>query len=319
MMRIVLVALACLALAPAAGAQEAYPSRPVRLIVGLAAGSSTDVTARVIAQRMGHILGQQFVVENRPGAGGNIATGFVAHAAKDGYTLLLGSVATTVNVTLSPNQGFDFVRDLVPVTLLATVPNILVVHPSLGVASVDALIALAKSKPNEILYASSGIGTSPHLSAELFNIMAGIKLAHVPYQGSAQAMSDLIAGRTAVMFSPAPTAVAQMKAGTLVALASTQRKRAGVAPDLPTMSELGLEGFDTGVWFGLFAPAGTPTEAFAALSRAANEAVKSDEVLAAFAPQGIDPLGGTPAEFAAYVRAEIEKWAAVVRTAGLKQ
>ena len=313
-------ALALIAqLSVSAVAQETYPARPVHVIVGLGAGSSTDVTARVITQKMGQILGQSFVVENRAGAGGSIATGFVAHAPRDGYTLLFGSVATTVNVTLLPNAGFDLVRDLTPVALLATVPNILVVHPSLGVHSLDELRALAKSRPNEILFASSGIGTSPHLSAELFNLMAGIKLVHVPYQGSSQAMTDLIAGRTSVMFSPAPTAISHLHSGTLIALASTQIKRASAAPDLPTMDELGLKGFDTGVWFGLFAPAGTPQAIIDRLSRSANEALRHEDVRRAFKSQGIDALGGTPQEFAAYIKSEIDKWARVVEAAGIKR
>lgn len=300
-------------------AQDTYPSRSVRIIVGLAAGSSTDVTARIIAQKMGQILGGQFIVENRPGAGGNIATGFVGHAKNDGYTLLMGSAAMTVNVTLSPIPRFDLMRDMAPIALLATVPNILVVHPSLGVRTVMELIARAKEKPDDILYASSGVGTSPHLSGELLNIMGGIRLAHVPYQGSGQAMTDLIAGRTAMMFAPAPTAVEQIKAGTVIALASSQLKRAGIAPDLPTMDELGLKGFDTGVWFGLLAPAGTPRPIIDALSKAANEAIRSPDVTLAFQPQGIDPLGGTPEAFSVYMQSEIEKWARVVREAGLKK
>jgi tripartite-type tricarboxylate transporter receptor subunit TctC len=313
-------ALALIAqLSVSAVAQETYPARLVHVIVGLGAGSSTDVTARVITQKMGQILGQSFVVENRAGAGGSIATGFVAHAPRDGYTLLFGSVATTVNVTLLPNAGFDLVRDLAPVALLATVPNILVVHPSLGVHSLDELRALAKSRPNEILFASSGIGTSPHLSAELFNLMAGIKLVHVPYQGSSQAMTDLIAGRTSVMFSPAPTAISHLHSGTLIALASTQIKRASAAPDLPTMDELGLKGFDTGVWFGLFAPAGTPQAIIDRLSRSANEALRHEDVRRAFKSQGIDALGGTPQEFAVYIKSEIDKWARVVEAAGIKR
>jgi tripartite-type tricarboxylate transporter receptor subunit TctC len=318
-LEICLAPLLMMQLVLSAAAQDSYPNRPVRLIVGLGAGSSTDVTARIVAQKMGEGLGQTFVVENRAGAGGNIATGFVAHAAADGYTLLFGSVATTVNVTLSPNPGFDFVKDLAPVALLATVPNILVVHPSLGVKSLDQLIAVARSRPNEILYASSGIGTSPHMSAELFNLMAGVKLAHVPYQGSSQAMADLITGRTSVMFTPAPTALSQMKSGNLIALASTQLTRASAAPDLPTMDELGLKGFNTGVWFGLFAPAGTPKAVIDKLARSANEAVKSEGVLAAFKTQGIDVLGSGSEEFSAYVKSEIEKWANVVRAAGMKR
>ncbi|HEY4143043.1 MAG TPA: tripartite tricarboxylate transporter substrate binding protein [Pseudolabrys sp.] len=317
-MRWLLAPFVSLLLVASAGAQDAYPSRPVRVIVGLAAGSSTDVTARIIAQKMGAALGQTFIVENRPGAGGNIATGFVAHNPPDGYTLLFGSASVTVNATLMPNAGFDLVKDLTPIVLLAGVPNILVVHPSLGVKTVDELIAKAKSKPGEISYASSGIGTSPHLSAELFSMMTGVKLVHVPYKGSPQAMTDLMAGQTSMMFVPAPTAVSQLKSGNLIALASTQLKRTATAPDLPTLDELGLKGFDTGVWFGLFAPAGTPKEIVDKLAKAANDAIAAEDVRAAFAPQGIDPIGGTPDQFAAYVKSEIAKWAKVIEIAGVK-
>jgi tripartite-type tricarboxylate transporter receptor subunit TctC len=310
-----LVSLLCIA---SAAAQDAYPSRPVRVIVGLAAGSSTDVTARIIAQKMGQALGQTFIVENRPGAGGNLATGFVAHNPPDGYTLLFGSASVTVNATLMPNAGFDLVKDLTPIVLLAGVPNILVVHPSLGVKTVDELIAKAKSKPGEIAYASSGIGTSPHLSAELFSMMAGVKLVHVPYKGSPQAMTDLMAGQTSMMFVPAPTAVSQLKSGNLIALASTQLKRTSTVPDLPTMDELGLKGFDTGVWFGLFAPAGTPKEIVDKLAQSANAAIAAEDVRAAFAPQGIDTIGGTPEQFSVYVKSEIAKWAKVIEIAGVK-
>ena len=314
------VAAACLMLlAPAhVMAAESYPTKPVRFIVGLSAGSSTDVTARVIANKLGQILGQQFIVENRPGASSNLAAGYVAGSPKDGYTLLFGSVANTINATLLPSTNFDLVRDFAPVTLVGTVPNILLVNPSLGVKTLDEFIALAKSKPDEIMFASSGIGTSSHLSAEMFNIEAGVKLVHVPYQGSSQAMADLIAGRTSVIFTPAQTAVQLMKAGQVTAIASTQLKRSGIAPDLPTLDELGLKGFDTGTWYGIYAPAGTPEPVIATLSKGVNEALKSPEVLSAFEPQGIDALGGTPQEFAAYVHSEIEKWRKVVDTAGLK-
>ena len=317
-MRWLLAPLVLLLAVASAPAQEAYPSRPVRVIVGLAAGSSTDVTARIIGQKMGQALGQSFIVENRPGAGGNIATGFVAHNPPDGYTLLFGSASVTVNATLMPNAGFDLVKDLTPIVLLAGVPNILVVHPSLGVKTVDDLIAKAKSKPGEIAYASSGIGTSPHLSAELFSMMASVKLVHVPYKGSSQAMTDLMAGQTAMMFVPAPTAVSQLKSGNLIALASTQLKCTSTAPDLPTMDEAGLKGFDTGVWFGLFAPAGTPKEIVDKLAQAGNAAIAAEDVRAAFAPQGIDTIGGTPEQFSAYVKSEIAKWAKVIETAGVK-
>jgi tripartite-type tricarboxylate transporter receptor subunit TctC len=313
----------CLALLlaglPAAALAEDYPVRPVRIIVGFAAGASADITARVLAQKLGASLGQQFVVENRAGAGSNLATEFVVRAPKDGYTLLLGTVANTINTTLSPNLSFDFANDLAPVALVATVPNLLVVHPSTGVADVPDLVRLAKTKPGEIFFGSSGVGTSPHLSGELFNEMAGVKLVHVPYQGSAQAVTDLLAGRISVMFSPASTVLAHVQEGKLKALASTQDKRAGIAPDLATMSEAGLAGFDTGVWFGLLAPAGTPSDVTGKLNRAINEALQSGDVLAPLRAQGIDPLGGSAEEFARYIDSETRKWAAVARSAGLKK
>lgn len=312
-------AIAVLVVSTLAVQAQDYPSRPVRLIVGFGAGSSADLSARIVAQRMSQTLGQQVVVENRAGAGSNIATEAVARAPKDGYTLLMGTVANTINVSLAPNTNFDFQKDLAPVALVSTLPNIFVVHPSTGAKTVSEFVALAKAKGNELSFASSGVGTSPHLSGELFNVMAGVKLVHVPYQGSAQAVTDLLAGRTVAMFSPASTVLQHVKEGKLVALASSQLKRAGSAPELPTMDEAGLKGFDTGVWFGLMAPAGTPKEVVDKLAQAVNEALKNDEVLARLKQQGIDPLGGTPDEFAHYVASEIKKWADVASAAGLKK
>jgi tripartite-type tricarboxylate transporter receptor subunit TctC len=314
-----LAALLCGLLPLVAQAQGDYPSRPVRVLVGFGPGSSADLSARILAQRLSQTLGQQFVVENRAGAGSNIATEAVARAAKDGYTLFVGTVANTINVSLAPNTSFDFQKDLAPIALVSTLPNVLVVHPSTGARTVPELVALAKAKPGELSFASSGVGTSPHLSGELFNVMAGVKLVHVPYQGSAQAVTDLLAGRTAAMFSPASTVLQHVKEGKLTALASTQLKRAGSAPELPTMDEAGLKGFDTGVWFGLMAPAGTPNEIVDKLAQAVNEALKNDEVLARLHQQGIDPLGGTPDEFTRYIGSEVKKWADVASAAGLKK
>jgi tripartite-type tricarboxylate transporter receptor subunit TctC len=300
----------------AASAQD-YPTRPVRVMVGVAPGSTADVSLRVLAQKLGQILGGQFVVENRTGAGTSMAAQFVVQSAKDGYTLMYGGSANTVNATLSPNLSFDLVRDLTPISRMTAVPNILVVHPSLGVSSVRELIALAKSKPGGILYASSGVGTSPHLSAELFNLMAVVKLVHVPYQGSSQGINDVLAGRIPVMFAPASTALPHIRSNTLIALASTHAQRTAVLPDLPTVSEAGLPGFETGVWNGLLAPAGTPQTIIERLVRAANEAVKSDDVIDALKVQGIATIGGTPEEMASYIRTEIEKWRNVIMAAGL--
>jgi tripartite-type tricarboxylate transporter receptor subunit TctC len=308
---------AALPVAPRAARAQAYPTRPVKLIVGFGPASAADVTARILAQRLDQTLGQQFVVENRPGAASSIGAEYVARARNDGYTLLLATVANAVNVTLSRDLNFDFAKDLAPIALVATLPNILVVHPSLGVKSVQELITLAKSKPGQLSYASAGVGTSTHLSAELFNMMAGVKIVHIPYQGSPQAVTDLLAGRTAMMFSPVSTALPHVAAGKLVALASTQSKRSSAAPDLPTLAELGFKDFDTGIWFGLMAPAGTPPEIINTLNRAANDALASDQVRAALRQQGIDALGGSPEEFANYIRTEIRKWADVAAAAGL--
>lgn len=302
-----------------AASQETYPSRPVRIIVGFGAGASADVTARVVAQKLSELLGQQFVVENKPGAGSNIATEQVSQAPKDGYTLLMGTVANTINSAIAPNPRFSFIKDFAPVIPLVTLPNILVVHPETGVKDVAGLIALAKANPDKILFASSGVGTSPHLSGELFNQMAGVKIAHVPYQGSGQAVTDLLANRVQVMFSPAATVLEHVKKGSLTALASTQLQRAGAAPDLPTMSEAGLKGFDTGLWFGLMAPAGTPKDVIDKLNKATNDALKSSEVAATLKKQGMDILGGSAEDFGRYIQTETEKWAGVAKAAGLQK
>ena len=316
--RTALVALALLAAAPTAQAED-FPARPVRIIVGFGPGASADITARVLANRMSQILGQQFVVENKPGAGSSIAAEFVARAPKDGYTLLLGTSANLTNAVITSNLSFDFVKDFSPITIVTSLPVILAVHPSLGVGSVQELIALAKSKPGEILYASTGVGTAPHLASEMFNVRAGIKTVHVPYQGSPQAATDLIAGRTGMMFSPATAVMPHIAAGALKGLASATTKRPAIAPNLPTMAEAGMPDFDTSIWFGLMAPAGTPRAAIDKLARAVSEALASNEVLASLHPQGFDALSGGPEEFAATIQREIKRWGEVAQAAGLKK
>jgi tripartite-type tricarboxylate transporter receptor subunit TctC len=316
-LRIAALCAFTLGLAPAiAAAQTAYPAKPVKILVGFPAGSSADVTARILARKLGDNLGQQFIVENRPGAGSNIATEAVVRATADGYTLLMGTVANTINASLARNLPFNFATDLAPIALVSSVPNILVVHPSLGVSTVQELVALAKTKPGQIPYASSGNGTSPHLSGELFNLMAGVKLTHVPYKGSSQAMADLLAGRVPVMFSPASTALPHIQAGALKALAASGAQRAGILPKLPTIAESGLAGFDTAVWFGLLAPAATPHDIVERLSAAINQALAAADVKAQFVVQGIDPLGGTPVAFARYIGQETDKWSKLIRASG---
>jgi tripartite-type tricarboxylate transporter receptor subunit TctC len=308
------VAFAAMLAVPLAAAQD-YPSRPVRIIVGFGAGSTADFAARTVGQKLAVKHGQQFVIESKPGAGSNLAAEFVARAPKDGYTLLMGTVANTINASIS-RLSFDLAKDLTPVALVASVPNIMVAHPSLGVRTVKDFVALAKAKPEQMNFASSGVGSALHVYGELFNVVAGIKLTHVPYPGSAQSLTDLLAGRISVMFQPAPTVLPHIRSGTLTALAAT---RSGVLPDLPSMADAGYRGFDSGIWFGLFAPAGTPRDIVQTLSAGINEALKMDDVIASLRKQGFDPLGGTPDEFSRYVQSEIAQWARVAESAGLKK
>jgi len=293
-------------------AQESYPTRPIRLIVGFAAGSSGDVAARIISHNLGDILGQSVIVENRPGASSMIATEYVARAEKNGYTLLLATVAATINTTLMAGKGANFEKDLAPIALVGSIPNILVVNPTVGVNDVKGLIALAKEKPDLLLYGASGIGSGPQLAAELFKQMAGIQMTAVLYPGSAQQVTDLIAGRIHVMFSPASTVLGFIQQGTVKALATTQAKRASVAPELPTISEAALPGFDTGIWFGILAPTGTPAAVIDKVSKATNEALKDPDVLKQLHTQGLDELGGSPDDFKRLIRSETERWAHVI-------
>jgi tripartite-type tricarboxylate transporter receptor subunit TctC len=302
----------------AARAQD-FPTRPIRVIVGFGAGSGADITARVVGARMSEILGQQIVVENKTGAGSSIGADYVAHASNDGYTLFLATISQPINAAVTPHLNFDFVKDFSPIVLVSSIPNMLVVNPSLGVKTVQELIALAKAKPDSLSFGSSGVGTGTHLAAELFKVLAGVQMVHVPYAGSAQSITDLLAGRIQLVFTPASTVVQHVQAGKLVALATTEKKRAAIAPDVPTMGEAGLPGFDTGLWFGLLAPAGTPKAAIDKINAAANQAIKSDQVIKALQPQGIDLLGGTPDEFARYIASEMERWDKVSRAAGLKK
>jgi tripartite-type tricarboxylate transporter receptor subunit TctC len=302
----------------AAAAQD-YPARPVRIIIGFGPGASGDVAARVLAQYLSGKLGQQFVVENRPGAGSNIATNFVAHAPKDGYILLQGTVANTINPAITPNLNFDFAKDFTPIALFTTLPNILVVHPLTGARSVKDLIRLARAKPGALSFGSAGVGSGSHFSGELFNVMAETKLVHVPYAGTAQALTDLLAGRIQVMFSPASTVVQHVDEGSIWALAATGLQRASAAPDLPTIAESGLAGFDTSGWFGLLAPAGTPRDIVERLAAATRDAANAPEVVATLKPQGFDLDPRTPEEFAAFLRNDLAKWSRVAAAAGIRR
>lgn len=308
------ITIAFLGAMPATASAQNYPNRPIRLIVGFAAGSSGDVAGRIIAQAIGNRLGQTVVVENRPGASSMIANEFVARSAKDGYTLLLATIAATINTTLMPGKGPDFQKDLAPVVLVGSIPNILVVNSQVEAKDVKELIALAKAKPNELLFGASGLGSGPHMSAELFQQMAGIQMTGVLYPGSAQTVTDLIAGRIQVMFSPASTVAGFLKQGNVRPLATTQAKRAHIAPELPTIAEAGLPGFDTGVWFGILAPTGTDAAIIDKLSTTTNDALKDPDVLKQLYAQGLDPLGGTPDDFRRFIASETERWAKVVHS-----
>jgi tripartite-type tricarboxylate transporter receptor subunit TctC len=294
-----------------------YPSRPIRVVVGFGPGAVADVILRVLVNRMSQTLGQQLVVENRPGAGSSLGAEYVARAPKDGYTLLMCTVAQTINPAMN-NLSFDFGKDFAPIAAIANAPQMLVAHPSFPANTVQELVALAKSNPEGVQYASSGAGTMSHLSGVLLNSAAGIKLQQIPYPGSAQSMTDVLAGRVPLMFGPAATVWSNVQAGKLKGLAVTQPKRAAIAPDVPTMVEAGVPGYSAGIWMGLLAPAGTPVEIVDKLSRAANEALQTKEMLAVLEKQGVDPLGGTPAAFAEFIGEELKKWDGVVKDAGIK-
>ena len=318
MRKFAIVAAAVALWCPAGHAQD-YPTAPVKVISGFPAGTTADISARVVGAKMGQILGQQIVVENRPGAASSIAGTQVARAEKDGYTLYIASAANMINAAMSASLQFDIMKDFAPIALLTSTPTVLVVNPELGVKSVKELIALAKAKPDTLSFGSSGVGSSTHLALELFNSLARVKITHIPYKGSPEVVTDLLAGRIQGYFSPASTVMGHVRAGKLVALGTTDAKRGTIIPDLPTMIEAGVPGCVSVLWFGLAAPTGTPQPIIDKLSRAANEAVKSDEVAKSLKAQTVEALGGTPEEFRAHMEAEQKRWATVVAGAGLKK
>ncbi len=295
-----------------------YPAKPIRVIVGFPPASAADIVARVTGARLAEQLGQQIIVDNRPGAGSNIAADLAAKAPPDGHTLFIGTVANTINASLYSRLPFDFSRDFAPVMLTASVPNVVVVHPSLPVRNVRELVALAKQRPGELSYGSSGTGTAPHLSGELFRTMAGVNIVHVPYRGSPQAVTDLIGGAVALMFSPASSVIPHVKSSRLRAIAVTTARRIPSLPGVPTVSESGLPGYETTTWFGYTAPARTDAAVVSQLNTELAKTLKADAVREPLTTQGMDILGGTPAEFARYIADEIAKWARVVRASGAR-
>jgi len=315
---VVLVAHTGLAIGATQPAEiSAYPDRPIRLLVGFAPGGGTDTTARAISQRLSTAFGQQVVIDNRPGAAGNIATNIVAKSSPDGYTLLMGTIAAlAINPTLYGNLPFDPVRDFQPITQAVNSTNVLVVHPSLTANNVKELIAYAKTAPGKLLYGSSGVGGAGHLAGELFATLAGVKLTHVPYKGGGPVMIDLIAGQVPCVFATAATAIPHMRAGKIRPLGVTTLKRAGMLPDIPTIAEQGLPGFDANNWYGLLAPAKTPRPIINKLNAEVTKILNLPEIKQYLFNQGLDPAPTTPEEFGSYVKSEMVKWAKVVRAAG---
>jgi len=298
-------------------AADAYPTHAIRWVVPYPPGGTTDILARIMAQRLTERLGQQVVVDNRPGAGNNIGTEAVVRATPDGYTVLLVNPANAINATLYSNLSFNFLRDMAPVAGLVRVPNVMEVTNSLPVKSIPEFITYAKANPGKVILASSGSGTSVHLSGELFKMMAGVDLTHVPYKGAGPVFPDLIGGQVHVMFDNMPSSIEFIKSGKLRALGVTTLKRSPQLPDVPTVGET-VKGYEASAWFGMGAPKGTPANVVAKLNREINEALADPKMKARLAELGGDPIAGTPVDFRATHTAETEKWAKVVKASGAK-
>jgi tripartite-type tricarboxylate transporter receptor subunit TctC len=311
------IAAASFALTPALA--ESYPTRPITLVVAFTPGGPSDILARIVGQKMSEILDQTVIVENKPGAGGNVAATAVARATPDGYTLLVGnnSILAT-NAALYSHVSFDVEKDFIPISLIGSQANILVVNPKLPVKSMPDLIALAKESPGKLSYSSSGYGAAAHLSAELFKSDAHVQIVHVPFKGAAPALQELVAGRVDLMFATTASVAPFITSGTLRALAVTTLTRVPAFPDLPTMDQAGLKGFEATTWHGLVAPAGTPPEIITKLNAAVVAALKDEKVRERLTGLGVDIVGGTQQEFAAYIKSEIPKWTALVRSLGAK-
>ncbi len=291
-----------------------YPTKPVRVVVAFTPGGTTDILARTVSQQLAQRFKQSFVVDNRPGAGGNIGTEFVVRAPADGYTLLVNSVGPiSINQTLYKRLSYDPLTDLVPVVQIADVPNVLVVHPSLPVKNLDEFVAYLKANPGKLNYSSTGVGTSSHLSGFMLTERIGAPATHIPYKG-ADALNDLLSGRVQFMFATIPSVISHIQSGKLRALAVTSAKRSRSLPDLPTVAEKGFPGFEAGSWFGFFAPKGTPEAVVMKINRAVNEVLPS--LQAQMIREGADPVGGTPQQFGKFTRAEYQKWKLVVRASG---
>jgi tripartite-type tricarboxylate transporter receptor subunit TctC len=303
----------------AAAYAAAYPDKPVRMLVGFAAGGGTDTTARVIGIPLAEALGQQVIVDNRPGAAGNIAADITAHAVPDGYTILMGTIAAlAINPSLYQKLPFDPIKDFEPIALVVSSMNVLVVHPSVAAKSVKELIALAKSQPGKLSYGSSGVGGAGHLAGVLFDQLAGTQMTHVPYKGGAPAMIGLVGGEVNMVFATAETAIPQVKANKIRALGVTTAKRSALVPDLPTIAEAGLPGYEANNWYGLVAPAKTPAAIVERLNREVVKVLNMPNVKEQLFRSGLDASPSTPKEFGAYIKSEMAKWSKVVKASGAK-
>ena len=297
---------------------QSYPTKPIRMIVAYPPGGGTDIVGRMMAQKLSENLAQTVVIDNRGGAAGSIGSEIAAKSVPDGYTILMGNVApNAINVSLYAKLGYDPVRDFEPVSLVASTPNILVVHPTLAVKTVSDLIALAKAKPGTLNYPSAGLGSSSHLAGELLDSIAGVKMVHIPYKGGGPALTDLLGGQMQLMFATMPAAMPHVRSGKLRAVAVTSAKRSQAMPELPTIGET-LKGYEASTWYGVLAPARTPrpivTKLHGEIVKILGVAETRDKLLL----QGFEPVGGTPAEFGAYIKSEIEKWGKVVKAAGIR-
>ena len=296
---------------------QTYPARPVRMVVGLTAGSASDIVARLVSQWLSERLGQQFIVENRPGAGTNIAAEAVVRSVPDGYTLLLAASPNAINASLYDKLSFNFIRDIAPVAAISREPNVIVVNPSLPTRTVPELIAYAKANPGRINMASAGNGTTSHLAGELFKMMTGVNMVHVPYRGGGPALTDLLAGQVQVFFPPMVVPVGQIRAGKLRALAVTTATRSEALPDVPTVGEF-VPGYEASVWFGLGVPKGTPAEVINRLNQETNAALTDIKIKVRMAESGGTVLPGSPADFGKLIAEETDKWRKVVREANIK-
>jgi len=312
--RIAVLFLCC----PGLGLAQSFPNKPIKVLVPFPAGGTVDFFARTLAPKLSEALGQTVLVENRPGAGGNIATEAVAKAAPDGYTLLMGSEIVAINTSLYSKLNYDPLKDLAPIVLVGTVPNILIINPAVPANNVKDLIALGKNKSSNLSYASTGQGTSTHLSTELFKNMTGMEAVHVPYKGGPPAIADLLGGQVNMMFINMPTGIAHVRSGKVKILAVSSKKRVAQLPDVPTVEEAGVKGFVTYAWSGLFAPAGTPREVVTRLNNEVVKLLKLSAIREQLAGQGAEAVGDTPEEFGLFMRQEVAQWAHMVRTSGAK-